>query len=244
MIVIIGGGPVGCYLGELLAKAGKDVSIYEEHSEIGKPVQCTGIVTREISKLIKLDKKLIINEVDKVRVYSKNNKIEVPIDDIVLDRARFDKYLAKKAKENGAKIFLNHKFIGVRKGGYAVFADKKEKITKVKAEKIIGADGPLSEVAKSNNMFGKREFYVGMQATAKGKWDKNAYEVYFGSICPGFFAWILPESDKIARIGVAAKKDVRGIFTPATLRGYLSSGESGIMHALRRCSSSRMERCS
>ncbi|MEE9525441.1 MAG: NAD(P)/FAD-dependent oxidoreductase [Candidatus Woesearchaeota archaeon] len=211
MIVIIGAGPVGCFLGGLLAKAGKDVSIYEEDKEIGKPVQCTGIVTEELNKLIRLDKEFVVNKVKKVRVYSKNNKVEIPINDIVIDREKFDKYLAKKAKEYGAKIHLQHKFLGIR-GKKAVLADKNNKIKAVEAEYIIGADGPLSDVAKSNNMFRKKDFYLGMQARIKGEYDTDIYEVYFGSVCKDFFAWILPESDKIARIGVASKKDTRAIF--------------------------------
>ena len=39
MITIIGGGPAGSYTGYLLAKKGFDVSIYEEHAEIGNPIQ-------------------------------------------------------------------------------------------------------------------------------------------------------------------------------------------------------------
>jgi len=211
MIVIIGAGPIGCFLGGLLAKAGKEVSIYEEHGVIGKPVHCTGIVTEELGKIIQLKKEFIVNKIEKVRVFSKNNKIEFPINDIVLNRAKFDSYLAKTAKKYGAKIYIDHQFIGIR-GNKAVLADKNNKIIKVEAEAIIGADGPLSEVAKANKMFGKRKFFFGMQARIKGNYELDCYEAYFGSICPGFFAWILPESKKIARIGVAARTNAKEIF--------------------------------
>ena len=53
-VLIIGAGPIGCYCGYLLAKKGFDVEIYEEHKEIGKPIGCTGIVTKKIKKYIKL----------------------------------------------------------------------------------------------------------------------------------------------------------------------------------------------
>ena len=52
MIAIVGAGPAGSYLGHLLAKEGKDVCIFEEHSRIGSPVQCTGIVTHSIEKFL------------------------------------------------------------------------------------------------------------------------------------------------------------------------------------------------
>ena len=47
MISIIGAGPSGSHLACLLSKH-DDVNVYEEHSEIGKPVQCTGLVTSSI----------------------------------------------------------------------------------------------------------------------------------------------------------------------------------------------------
>ncbi|MEM4264021.1 MAG: NAD(P)-binding protein, partial [Candidatus Woesearchaeota archaeon] len=43
MISIIGAGPVGSFAAYLLAKAGFEVSIFEEHEKIGLPVQCTGL---------------------------------------------------------------------------------------------------------------------------------------------------------------------------------------------------------
>ena len=211
MIIIIGAGPVGCFLGGILAKAGKEVAVYEEHSSVGEPVQCTGIVTEELGKIIKLDEKFIVNRVEKVRVYSKNRKVEIPIRDVVLDRAKFDRYLAEKAQEYGANIYLEHKFLGIR-GNNAVLADKNNNIVKVEAEAIIGADGPLSDVAKANLMFGNKKFYFGIQARIKGEFEEKCYEVYFGSICPGFFAWILPESKKVARVGVAAKNNTKDVF--------------------------------
>jgi len=51
-----------------------------------------------------------------------------------------------------------------------------------------------------------------MQARAKGSYNPEAYEVYLGSICPDSFAWILPESKSIARIGVASRSNAKEIF--------------------------------
>ena len=45
MITIVGAGPAGSYLAYLLAKQGEKVIVLEEHSAVGSPVQCTGIVT-------------------------------------------------------------------------------------------------------------------------------------------------------------------------------------------------------
>ena len=201
-ISIIGAGPIGCYTGFLLAQQGLDVSIYEEHSKIGSPVQCTGILTRELTKIIEdLPKNIILNNLKKLIVYSKNNSAKLDVDEIVIDREKFDQFLAKKAKKAGCKIFLNHRFIDYKDNN--VFLLKK-KIIKHKTDILIGADGPISRTAKRTGLFFKRDYYMGIQSRIKGNFK---YETFLGSIAPNFFAWIVPESNKIARIGLAVKKN-------------------------------------
>jgi len=204
MIAIIGGGPSGCYAAYLLAKAGKEVSVFEEHNSIGKPVQCTGIVTSSINDIVRLRKELIVNKINRARIFSKENSVEVKLKNanLVLDREKFDNYLAEKAKHAGARIYLSHRFAG--NGGKKVVTSKKT----IEAEAIVGADGPLSKVAKMNNMFGKRHFWVGLQARAKLKND-NAVEFYPNI---GTFAWVVPENKDVVRIGLFARKNAREIF--------------------------------
>ncbi len=54
-VSIIGAGPSGSYAGMLLAKQGHGVTIYESSKEIGKPVACTGIVTKALFDIIEYD---------------------------------------------------------------------------------------------------------------------------------------------------------------------------------------------
>ena len=207
MIAIIGGGPIGCFLGALLAKGRLDVCIYEEHGVIGQPVQCTGIVTGKIREIIDVKDDFIVNKLDKAKVNSLNNSVDLELsEELVLDRQGFDQYMAKKAINNGAKIALNHKFLGVEEDKI-LFSNEDSKIIRVKADKIIGADGPLSAVAKSADMFADRKFYTGIQARVKGRFDNKGYETYLGNICPGFFGWVVPESNEVARIGVASRSN-------------------------------------
>ena len=110
MITIVGAGPAGSYLGCLLARQGKDVTILEEHSKIGSPVQCTGIVTHSIEKFFRLRNDVIAKKLDKVIVVSKNRNITVNVDEIVMWRDKFDRFVAEMADNAGANILLNHQF--------------------------------------------------------------------------------------------------------------------------------------
>ncbi len=46
-VVVVGGGPTGCYAASLLGQRGLDVHVLEEHSVIGEPVDCSGVIGAE-----------------------------------------------------------------------------------------------------------------------------------------------------------------------------------------------------
>ena len=74
MIAVIGAGPAGCYSAYKLASAGEKVQVYEEHSSIGKPVQCTGLLTSEIYNIFKVDSHCVFNKISKARLYAPSGK--------------------------------------------------------------------------------------------------------------------------------------------------------------------------
>ena len=203
MISIIGAGPVGNYLGYLLSKNGQDVRIYEEHKVIGKPVHCTGIVTNALNDIVKLSEDFVVNKVDRI-VIRGDNEVELKIkENFILDREKFDKHLFEMAKESGVKFSLGKSFKSFEDGVMRIDDEC------VKTDVLIGADGALSKVSKS--VFGfDREYVLGFQARVKGNFDKNLAEVYLNY---GNFLWVVPESEKIARIGIVDKKDVKSILS-------------------------------
>src|SRR3989338_8124989 len=195
MVVIIGAGPAGCYLGYLLAKAGKKVDIFEEHRLVGYPVQCTGIVTSSVLKIIDIPRDVILNQINKIKIIADKEiifKLKEP--NLILNRAKFDQYLAKKAEIAGAKLYLNHSYKNNNKK-YVVINDKK-----IKFDYLIGADGPLSGVLTNNN-FEKNKLIYGIQASIKGEFEKNTSLIFLKY---GEFAWLVPISKKM----VLQKKNI------------------------------------
>src|SRR3989344_1455498 len=210
MISIIGAGPAGTHLAYLLAKKGQEVNVYEEHKSIGNPVQCTGLVTDSINKIVKLSDKVIVNKINRFKVFSRNSSIELNFKNpnIVLDRMKFDRYLAEKAEDAGAKFFLNHKFEACKSSKENVEFLVNNKI--LKTDYLVGSDGPFSQVAKSANIYNNRKFMIGLQARVTMPiQDSDMIEVYIGE---GFFGWLVPENESIARIGTASYKNANFFF--------------------------------
>ena len=213
MITIIGAGPAGSYLGYLLAKQGKKVTILEEHSTVGSPVQCTGIVTHSIERFFNLKSDVIAKRLDKVIVVSKNNRIAVNVDEIVMWRDKFDRFVADMAVDAGAEILLNHKFSEFDgKQSIKVKDKKNNKIKYIKTDIIVGADGPYSAVAKAASMNSQARNYIGMQAKVKLSMDTTAFETYFGTGFPNFFGWCVPESEDTVRIGIGCFENTQNYF--------------------------------
>lgn len=212
MITIIGAGPAGSYLAYLLAKRGKDVMLIEEHDAVGSPVQCTGIVTGSIEKFVKLPGDVIANRCRKVVVVSRHRRVTANVDEIVMWRNKFDRFLADKAQRAGAKVLLNHKFLSLTKNSVTVKDKKSNETKQMKADAIVGADGPYSAVAGAAGIPHNNRFYIGMQAKVKLKMDREAFETHFGEEYPEFFGWVVPESDDTARLGLGAMKDAQPLF--------------------------------
>jgi geranylgeranyl reductase family protein len=201
MITIIGAGPVGCYAASLLADD-FEVAVFEEHGKIGLPIQCTGILTQEIYGYAPKRNSFVLNQTEDVRIFSpdKNHlKLQLEKPDIIVDRQKFDTYFYNQARKKGVKFYFSHRFMGINDSEILVKDLKSGKTKSIKFDYLIGADGPLSPVAKAAGMFKKRKFFIGIQAVVK---KKNSNTVDFYPYKHGF-GWAVPENKSTLRVGVA-----------------------------------------
>lgn len=200
-VIVVGAGPSGCRTAEIVARKGYSVLVIEEHPEIGKPIQCTGLVSGRIGEI---PEEIIINRIERARFYCKKDFFEVKSKEsvFVIDREKYDLYRANKAREAGVDFELNSRFLDFKDG--IVKTSKGDCASKL----LIGADGPNSPVAKIAGLKLPDNLLKAIQVKVKSNFDPSCVELWFGSkVAPGLFAWVVPESEEVARVGLMTDKN-------------------------------------
>jgi len=211
-ITVIGAGPCGSFAAFKAAKLGANVTVLEEHEEIGVPTHCTGHISLFGLKTLglHLPKNMVQNMFRSAIFYSPSGKnfsvkFGSPMT-CVIDRALFDKYLAKLAANFGVKYQLNSKATSfVREKVVVVHKGKKEELT---SKIVIDAEGVPPFLLRNIGwkIPNSRMWVNAVQAHVDKveNMDENCVELYFGrKFASGFFAWIVPLRDGEAKVGLA-----------------------------------------
>jgi len=214
-VVVVGAGPAGCMAAKYAAKSGASTLIIEKNREIGIPVHCAGLISKRAVEESELtgNRSFIRNRIRGAIIHSPNYEMQLEAreDAYAIMRERFDRALAKEAMNSGAEIVTGCKVVGIRLSGgelrIQTVDTSKGKKEEMGAKVVIGADGVRAGVAKMTGMRIRRNLLSCAQV--EGHYDsEGAYaEVFAGrEIAPGFFAWVIPLDDQIARIGLCIDK--------------------------------------
>ncbi|TET89739.1 MAG: NAD(P)/FAD-dependent oxidoreductase [Methanomassiliicoccales archaeon] len=211
-VAVIGAGPMGSYAADMISKKGWRVALIEEHRKIGVPVQCAGLVTPRVFELV--DKKLtVVNRIRGAEIYSPSGR-ELLIDGketkaVVLDRAAFDREIAKDALFHGASSFLGSTALKAerRKDGIELSVQTPDRLVKVNCKILIGADGIRSNVAKWFGLPRAESIVKGFEAElVEVDCNPRFAKIFVGNdVAPGFFSWIIP-SGETTRVGLCVEK--------------------------------------
>ena len=214
-VVIVGAGPVGGRAATLFCQQGLSVLMLEEHSEVGRPFQCAGLVTPSAMDAVN-GHHTVLEEVDGALIHGPSGTL-VPVgtDGVlrtyVVCRKRFDQFVVQQGMEAGATIWLNSKptNITIEPQGANVMVERDGREHRITARLIVGADGAHSWTRRHFRMGRPKELMVGYQVEVTGYEGRDRWlEMYSGTeIAPGFFAWVIPSGFGTHRIGLWSTAD-------------------------------------
>lgn len=212
---IIGAGIAGNYLAMLLREMDISCIVVERRKSFeDRPLQCAGICSQKLLKLVSFPSEIILNSVHDAEVFTPHlKKIMMSGRDspVVIDRIAFDTYFGEKAQKNGTQYLFGEKYVThhliskndqEKFGKIAVVQTNKRKIL---AKIVVGADGPMSKVARRFHI--KNDYIPATQARIKMDYNTNATALYFHPMMKELFGYIVPEGDNgICRVGLGAKE--------------------------------------
>lgn len=179
--------------------------MFEEHSRIGVPCHCAGLLTDAaisltgvspgiLSTLYGAD--VVLPDGKVIRIRSKEPKART------VDRAELDSLMADRALAAGAEYRLSDRVdsFSVSDGGVDL---RCRSSGEHRADLLIGADGHSSMVSASIPGNDAKEYLRGVQAEVSGvPLHDDVFTVRLGSrYAPGFFAWEIP-CGEFTRVGL------------------------------------------
>jgi digeranylgeranylglycerophospholipid reductase len=249
-VVVVGGGPCGSFAALNLAKLGVDVAVFEEHSEIGVPSHCAGHLSiKGLSRLglHKLPAGIMENTFHGAVFHSPESKkfkirFASPVT-CAVDRVAFDKHLAEMAERGGAQYSFGSRVesLVIEDGSVKGVSVKHEGRApeRVLAKVVIDAEGISSRLLRQTGLetLNRRMLVNGVEAEVGGvkNVEPDVVELFFGKdYAPNFYAWLIPQSDVRAKVGLAVRNGNPGAALRRLMLGHPAAssklGTAKILH--------------
>jgi len=238
-VIIVGGGPAGSHVARGLAEKGHQVLVLEKKSRVGEKVCCTGIIGQECVNTFSIDDKVILRKVNSAALFSPSgNSLHLYRQEpqaCVLDRSAFDIFMAERAQHSGAEYNFNSRVTGIitESDHASVSVSCRGKEFKIPAKAVVIASGFSPGLNERLGLGTFKDFTTGAQAEVETP-GIDEVEVYFGDMAPGFFAWLVPTTPSMARVGLLARQEA-GLYLKKWLallakRGKIASAEAKLSY--------------
>ena len=216
-VLVIGAGPAGAVAAWEAKRAAPelDVVLLERDPAIGSPVRCAeGVGDQGLREFASPDgASWVARRITRVVfVAPDGTEARVAERDVgwILDRARFDPFLASQAAGEGAAVLVGTEATGMvpaRRGGWDVRVRDAHGEAVYHARVVIGADGVEAMVGRwagLDTRVAARDMESCAQYVLQGiAFDPDAIYLQFGRrIAPGGYAWVFPKGVGVANVGL------------------------------------------
>ncbi|MGY5860461.1 MAG: geranylgeranyl reductase family protein [Candidatus Thorarchaeota archaeon] len=222
-VAVVGAGPAGSTVARVLARKGYKTAIIDRRSEIGVPIHCGELLptlpelldifprSKRLQKLGNVPKKFVTNKTSRTQLISpKGHGVEFKFGTNIIDRTKYDQYLAQQASDAGCETHLRSTVID-RSVANNLKIRSKSGPDAIDAKVIVGADGPSSLISRTlGNSYSSpdQELSPSINFMMKNvECDQDVVQMYFGkNIAPGGYSWIIPKGDSMANVGFGIRR--------------------------------------
>jgi len=190
---VVGAGPAGSTAARFLSELGHEVILIDRKEVVGVPKQCAeGLFAACFPEFETAVGDFITGRARYLQVVFPNQtSYRVRGDVLMLDRPRFDQHLLRLAESSGAELALGSKVeeIDLESGELHLRGGQT-----IRAEAIVGADGPASRVGKSMGVINRLVPAAQVEMT----WpEDDAIYAYIDRDLPSepYSCWIFPKND-------------------------------------------------
>ena len=247
-VLVIGAGPAGALAAREAKRAGPqlDVVLLERDSAVGTPVRCAeGVGDAGLREFADPEgAPWVARKITRVIFLAPDDtEVKVAERDVgwILDRTRFDAFLADAAARDGVEVLVGTEAAGMTRGGdgrwdVRVRGANGEMI--YRARIVIGTDGVEAMVGRwagLDTRVAARDMESCAQYIVQGiDFDPDAIYLQFGGrIAPGGYAWLFPKGPRVANVGLgivalrANGRNARQYLDDWLTRRYPSGAKTG-----------------
>ena len=206
-IAVAGAGPAGLELAFRCQKK-MEVVVIEEHSRVGEPSHCSGLVSKNIDSIVKPPKDCIEHKVAGAVFHSPNGHTitlkKHGFAAYVIDRSRFDASLAERLD---CDLLMGSKLSSISFGKESVLL--KTRGEKIKCKAVIGADGANSFVGGTLGAKPKEKI-PGIISVVSEPNESEFVELFFDKMLTDCFLWKIPrgQSTEYGMWGLGSRFDL------------------------------------
>ena len=230
-VVVVGAGPAGSLAARQLARRNLSVVVLEEHSEVGQPVHCAGLIGIEGLKQNGIIPKpsVVIQRVRRSIFHAPSGTQLILAKGephaFVLHRDQLDQQIAKEAESAGAKLQLETRVTKVssEQNGMRLHIKENGQDRELRTHFVVNAEGINAQLMRPFNLPRPKRDYMlpalQYEVTNVALPTDTVHLFFDTQLAKNFFAWVIPLSDQSARVGLAAAHKQ----TPAALDKFVKT---------------------
>lgn len=199
-VLVIGLGPGGGAAASMAAAAGLRVIAVERKREIGTPVQCAEFIPLPLSRHAQ-DQDVLLQRISAMNsVLPSGATVNTPFGGLMVDRAAFDRALARSAVAGGAAVYPASTLLALDDAQRIAEIRNAEGSWSVNYRVLIAADGPHSTVARLLGLALLQTVNT-RQYTVPLLQPFSDTDIWLSPAYPGGYAWLFPKGDR-ANLGL------------------------------------------